>query len=90
MLWIMSAGVETVEIGTTGIAVTTVALGCWPISGVTTLGVTDADGALVIDGIPPGSYPYVAWHESLGEARGTVEISARDESGLRLYMGPEK
>ena len=54
------------------------------------LGVTDADGALVIDGIPPGSYPYVAWHESLGEARGTIEISARGESGLRRYLGPEK
>ena len=39
----MSSGVQTVEIGATGIRVTPVAMGCWPISGVTTLGVTDSD-----------------------------------------------
>jgi len=49
MLCIMSAGIETVEIGTTGIAVTTVALGCWPISGVTTLDVTDADAVSTLE-----------------------------------------
>ena len=54
------------------------------------LGVTDAEGALEIDGIPPGSYPYILWHESLGEFRGTVKVPARGEAELRLYLGPEK
>ena len=39
----MSSGVRTIEIGAPGIRVTPVAMGCWPISGVTTLGVTYSD-----------------------------------------------
>ena len=31
------------EIGTTGIGVTPIAMGCWPISGITSIGVTEAD-----------------------------------------------
>ena len=45
----MPAGVETVEIGSTGIAVTPVAMGCWPISGVTTLGVSDTDAMSTLE-----------------------------------------
>lgn len=54
------------------------------------LGVTDAEGALVIDDVPPGSYPWVAWHESLGELRGTVEIPARGDAEIRLDLGPAR
>ena len=45
----MSSGVQTVEIGATGIRVTPVAMGCWPISGVTTLGVTDSDAVSTLE-----------------------------------------
>ena len=45
----MSSDVQTVEIGTTGIRVTSVAMGCWPISGVTTLGVTDSDAVSTLE-----------------------------------------
>ncbi|MBQ17525.1 MAG: aldo/keto reductase [Planctomycetaceae bacterium] len=37
------------EIGSTGILVTPVAMGCWPISGVTTLDVTETDGLSTLD-----------------------------------------
>ena len=40
---------EFVEIGTTGIGVTPVAMGCWPISGVTTPGVTDGDALATLE-----------------------------------------
>ena len=45
----MSAFETTIEIGTTGIRVTPVAMGCWPISGVTTLGVTDAESVATLE-----------------------------------------
>mgnify|MGYP003305984037 FL=1 len=45
----MSAFETTIEIGTTGIHVTPVAMGCWPISGVTTLGVTDAESVATLE-----------------------------------------
>ena len=52
------------------------------------LGVTDADGVLVIDDIPPGSYGYVTWHEKLGESRGTVRVAAGTRGELLLSLGP--
>ena len=51
-------------------------------------GVTDADGVLVIGEVPPGSYGYVAWHEKLGEFRGTVEVAARGQGEILLSLGP--
>ena len=35
---------------------------------------SDGAGRLTIDQIPPGTYEYVAWHESLGEKKGSVTI----------------
>ena len=52
------------------------------------LGVTDADGVLLIDDIPPGSYGYVTWHEKLGESRGTVRVAAGTRGELLLSLGP--
>ncbi len=52
--------------------------------------VTDKSGKLKIDGIPPGKYPYVAWHESLGEKRGEVEIVAGQTAELKLEYSPPK
>lgn len=37
------------QIGTSGIEVTTVSMGCWPISGVTTLGVTESDSLATLE-----------------------------------------
>lgn len=45
----MNGQVSRREIGATGILVTPVAMGCWPISGVTTLGVTETDGLSTLD-----------------------------------------
>ena len=35
---------------------------------------TDASGKFRIDGLPPGTYPIVAWHPNGGESRGEVKI----------------
>jgi len=46
--------------------------------------VTDAQGKLAIEAIPPGTYPYVVWHEQLGEKKGDVEIVAGKPAELRI------
>ncbi len=50
------------------------------------LAVTDPTGTLRIESIPPGRYPYVAWHESVGEKRGEVEIVAGQPTELVLEL----
>jgi plastocyanin len=50
--------------------------------------VTGREGKLRIDGIPPGTYPYVAWHEQLGEKQGEVEVTARGTAVLKLEFKP--
>lgn len=52
--------------------------------------VSDASGKLVIDAIPPGTYPFVAWHEQLGEQRGQVEILADQTSELKLEFSSKE
>ena len=88
----MSSGVQTVEIGATGIRVTPVAMGCWPISGVTTLGVTDSDAvstlaAAVDSGINFFDTAYCYGYEgeserligrALGDRRDQVVIATKD------------
>ena len=46
--------------------------------------VSDAQGKIALDEIPPGEHPYVAWHEQLGEKRGTVKIEADKVVTLKL------
>jgi len=46
--------------------------------------VTDAKGRLTIDQVPPGKYTWVAWHETLGEKKGEVEITASGTVELSL------
>lgn len=46
--------------------------------------VSDAQGKIALDEIPPGEYPYVAWHEQLGEQRGTIKIEANRVATLKL------
>lgn len=46
--------------------------------------VTGEKGQLEIDAVPPGKYPYVAWHEQLGEKKGEVEIFTGKPTELKL------
>jgi hypothetical protein len=50
------------------------------------IGVTGPGGKLEIEGIPPGTYPYVAWHEQLGEKQGEIEIPPGRTAALKLEM----
>lgn len=46
--------------------------------------VSAADGAFRIDGIPPGSYKFSAWHEKLGRLERTVRIEEAKTERLEL------
>ncbi len=54
------------------------------------IAVTDAQGRLTIDEIPPGEYKYIAWHEvwhtnaALEEKTGTVKIEAGQKTQLNI------
>ena len=48
------------------------------------IAVSDAKGRILLDEIPPGEHPFVAWHERLGEKRGTIEIEAGKVAALNL------
>jgi len=54
------------------------------------IAVTDAEGRIEMTDIPPGKYTYVAWHESLGEKRGSVTIMEGKSSPIRLEFEEEK
>jgi plastocyanin len=40
----------------------------------TSFAATDASGKFRIDGVPPGTYPVVAWHPNGAEVRGQVKV----------------
>ena len=48
--------------------------------------VPDAKGKFRIDGIPPGTYPIVAWHANGAEATGTVTIEAGKAASVKLEV----
>lgn len=48
------------------------------------IAVSDAKGKITLNEIPPGEYPYVAWHEQLREQRGTVKIEANKVATVKL------
>lgn len=52
-------------------------------------GVTDTSGKLRIEGIPPGKYSFVAWHEELGEKRGELELAPDGVASLQLEFPPK-
>ncbi|HVR75447.1 MAG TPA: hypothetical protein VMT52_14020 [Planctomycetota bacterium] len=52
--------------------------------------VTGKEGKLKLEDIPAGRYPFVAWHEHLGEKRGEVEIAAGQTTQLRLEFAPSR
>jgi hypothetical protein len=49
--------------------------------------VTGADGAYVIGNVPPGTYEVTAWHEKLGERKGTVTVPATGAATLDFTFG---
>jgi plastocyanin len=50
-------------------------------------GVTGADGGYAIEGIPPGTYEVTAWHEKLGERKGTATVPATGAATLDFTFG---
>lgn len=51
--------------------------------------VADQSGKFRIDGVPPGTYPAVAWHASGGEASGTVTVAAGSTATLSLEVAKQ-
>ncbi len=49
--------------------------------------VTGADGAYAIADLPPGTYEVTAWHEKLGELKGTATIPAKGAATLDFTFG---
>jgi protocatechuate 3,4-dioxygenase beta subunit len=49
--------------------------------------VTGEDGAYAITGIPPGTYEVTAWHEKLGESKGTATVPATGAATLDFTFG---
>ncbi|NVB80305.1 MAG: methylamine utilization protein [Kofleriaceae bacterium] len=48
--------------------------------------IADASGKFRIDGVPPGTYPVVAWHANGGEASGTVSVAAGRTATISLEV----
>lgn len=48
--------------------------------------VSDAKGQFRIDGVPPGTYPVVAWLPSGDEARGSVTIKPGESADVKLEI----
>ncbi|MEM7233744.1 MAG: hypothetical protein AAF517_16330 [Planctomycetota bacterium] len=46
------------------------------------IGVSDEKGTLTLDEVPPGTYPYTLWHESLGEKKGEVTVVSGETAKL--------
>ncbi len=50
---------------------------------------TDENGTFNIDGIPPGTYTIIAWHEALGNMEKQVTITKGDISALDFIIKPK-
>ncbi len=49
--------------------------------------VTGADGLFTISGLPAGTYPVEAWHETLGTQSGEVTVAADGSASLNFTFG---
>jgi hypothetical protein len=48
--------------------------------------VTRPDGSFVIDGVPPGKYTLVAWHERTGKTEQSVSVTANAAAKVALSL----
>ena len=48
--------------------------------------IPNADGSFVLDGLPPGDYHVVAWHERIGENAQPVELTAGGTTEVRFSL----
>ncbi len=48
---------------------------------------TDATGGFALDGVPPGTYQLVAWHDRLGRAGQTVTVGPGQGVGVNVQLG---
>ena len=48
--------------------------------------VTKPDGSFSIDGVPPGKYTLVAWHERTGKSEQTVEVAANGAAKVSVAL----
>ena len=51
--------------------------------------VTERDGAFTLDGIPPGRYRLVAWHERFGIVEDSVDVTAGQTGRVKVVMQVE-
>jgi plastocyanin len=49
--------------------------------------VTGDDGGFAIPGVPPGTWEVTAWHERLGERKGTVTVPAQGPARVDFTFG---
>jgi plastocyanin len=47
-------------------------------------GVTDADGSVVLDGVPPGEHTVAAWHETLGAKTTQVTLAPKGSAEVEI------
>ena len=48
--------------------------------------VSARDGSFRIDGLPPGGYTLVAWHETLGEQTMGIDLTARESKSVEFVF----
>jgi hypothetical protein len=48
--------------------------------------VTKPDGSFAIDGVPPGSYTLIAWHERTGRTQQAITVAASGEQKVALEL----
>jgi hypothetical protein len=49
--------------------------------------VTGEDGSFAIAGVPAGTWEVTAWHEKLGERKGTVTVPATGPATVDFTFG---
>ena len=48
--------------------------------------IPDTDGRFVLDGVPPGQYTIVGWHERVGERTSTIRVDAGRSASIELSL----